>query len=657
MAMTAEGLSLGNISFNTIIDNHLLYADKTKYIYELLESHNESFFLSRPRRFGKTLLLRTIKELCTGDRERFKGLWIGQSDYSFIYHPVIYLSMPMESHSPQILRNNIVNSLHTIANNARLDIPVATPGAYLASIVNSLYQSTNSKVVVLIDEYDAPVTTNMADMTLAKDNAKILHDFFAVLKDVNVSDCIHFTLVTGITRYALTSMDSGPNHLIDISLNPQYAGICGFTIDEFDSLFFNHMESTLLRLKESGVMPPASDSTELKRQIFKWYDGYNWGGQTRVLNPYSILNFFYNDQFGPYWIQSGRPGHLTALIQRRPMDFIAPSLSSYLETELKKTSLNQLQAFPVLFHCGYLTLDTVINSSVTDDDNANTVVSYTFKLPNYELNNSYLTDCFCSIFDIKPDELTKWGTELKLAFLAKDAETVTQKFKQYLSTNTYYQRLDSEKIFHIFVTSILSCMGFKVLSEVSGPIGRLDISIELPNSIFVIIELKYLQHRINIDSKIENSIVYLYSNKIFSDDECYKFIRNAIISKIGLIKVANLCITNNVDLNNSIEQNRFISSISDQFLTQTEIEETIAVEVRRTLSKDEVEQIIRLESHKKLSKDQIDAKLTKAAEEALVQIEERDYHGPFTLRAKKFIDLALVLYGDGVTIKAAFGAN
>jgi hypothetical protein len=510
----------------------MIYADKTKYIYELIESGNKNFFLSRPRRFGKTLLLCTIQELLTADRGLFKGLWIDQSDYAFPYHPVLYLSMQMESWTPQILSDNIVNKLRIIASNANLDVPTATPGTYFTSIIESLYQSSNAKVVVLIDEYDVPVTANMDDKGLARANATILHDFFATLKDPNVSDRIHFTLMTGITRYALSSMDSGLNHLLDISLNPHYAGICGFTMEEFDSLFANHMESTLSHLKEVGGMPPDSDSADLRSEIIKWYDGYNWGGQSRVLNPFAILNLFYNNEFGFYWIQSGRPGHLTDLIRRRPMDFICPSARPLLETELKNSSLDQLQAIPVLFHSGYLTLDTIIRNSTTDNGIAENIISYTFKIPNFEINYLYLTDCFCSFFNITPEGLAIWGAELKQAFLAKDSDAVTQQFQHYLFPNTYYQRIYNEKAFHIFVKSLLSSMGFKILSEINSSPPDFNILIELSDSLFVSIGLKYLQYTVDFNTKTKNKLLYLFSTRIFSFDELDAFICNSVTNKI-----------------------------------------------------------------------------------------------------------------------------
>ncbi|MDR2142382.1 MAG: AAA family ATPase, partial [Deltaproteobacteria bacterium] len=245
--MTLKELPLGNQSFARIIDDNLLYADKTRYVYNLVTSKERNYFLSRPRRFGKTLLLSVLEELFTGHRERFQGLWIDGSDYDFPRFPVLRLSLSLESGSPEIFQQNLINRLKDNAQAAKLRqvIEARTPAAYFEKLIKALSEEANSEIAVLIDEYDAPVTRNLDNSKIAKANAKILHDFFANLKDDKVSPCVGFTLVTGITRYALTSMDSGPNHLKDISLNPKFAGLCGFTLEEFDSIFADWLAASL----------------------------------------------------------------------------------------------------------------------------------------------------------------------------------------------------------------------------------------------------------------------------------------------------------------------------------------------------------------------------------------------------------------------------
>jgi hypothetical protein len=216
--MTLKQLSLGDLTFANIIDRNYLYVDKTRYIYELLQLPERQIFLSRPRRFGKTLLLRTIKELFAGQKKSrksrkslFEGLWIKgpESDYQFPKHPVLSFNLSMKSSSPEALETDILGKLEDVADKADLTIKTGSYVAYFRRLIQALAEKDGSPVVVLIDEYDAPVTRNMDNPGLAEANAKVLHDLFATLKEDDVSAAIHLAVVTGITRYALTSMDSG----------------------------------------------------------------------------------------------------------------------------------------------------------------------------------------------------------------------------------------------------------------------------------------------------------------------------------------------------------------------------------------------------------------------------------------------------------------
>jgi hypothetical protein len=251
--MDQKKLPLGDQSFPDIINENYLYVDKTKHIYDLVTGAVSNYFLLRPRRFGKSLLLDTIHHLFKREDSLFQGLWIERHLEDIPQLPVINLSMSMGSESSDILKRNLFSILRDNAKVFGLDVEEITSDVYFRSLILALSRKSNSKVVVLIDEYDAPVTRNMEDPPVAAANAKTLHDFFATLKDNQVKECVKFTLVTGITRYALTSMDSGPNHLIDISLRPEYAALCGFTLEEFDTYFAGHMEATLEALKKKAV--------------------------------------------------------------------------------------------------------------------------------------------------------------------------------------------------------------------------------------------------------------------------------------------------------------------------------------------------------------------------------------------------------------------
>jgi hypothetical protein len=659
--MILKKLPLGSKAFSQIIDGNYLYADKTQYIYELLQDSEDSYFLSRPRRFGKTLLLNTIHELFTENRSLFKGLWIDtQSDYDFPKCPVISLTMSFDSNSPQDLVESLLHHLRHTATKYQVEVTASLPGNYFHSLITALYKKFNSKVVVLIDEYDAPVTRYMDNIELAQANAGILHDFFSVLKMENVLKCLRFTLVTGITRYALTSMDSGPNHLVDISLDPKYAGICGFTLDEFDSLFADRMESCLPSVKAAGGIVSTANVEKLKEEIFSWYNGYNWGGETRVLNPYSILNFFKYNDFTNYWIQSGRPGHLTALIQDNPLDFMEPKLELYTSEIVRKSELTMLKPVPVLFHSGYLTLDKKIHLPILNPKTNETKfqLRYSFRFPNYEVESSYHDDCFSVIFKIESlDILKTMGPELNEAFLAKDAKLVSSIFQACFSNITYHQRHEEEKNYHAFTQMALSLLGFNALSEVAGAEGRMDILIHLPSDIYLIIELKCCPRPEKLTKNEENKFLAKNAITYLSYEEVNESLATALQNKLEPEDIQEL-----------------FSKLPKRPKAKTEIDLILAQEAGKILSANEKNRALaqlareKFPTNSELNKIllkvsprpaptalEIDAILSSAAQDALEQIAQQDYPGLLNIKNKKIITMGMAVYGYGNPVKVIFG--
>ncbi|MDR2198889.1 MAG: AAA family ATPase [Deltaproteobacteria bacterium] len=657
--MTLKKLPAADLTFADIISQNLLYADKTKYIYDLLQGPKKDYFLSRPRRFGKTLLLYTMNELFNGKRELFQGLWIDGSDYDFQMFPVIFLTLSLEADSPEILKRNILVSLKDIALDYKLKIDDDTPGMYFRNLIRAISKKSKNKVVVLIDEYDTPVTSNMENLVVAKANAKILHQFFATLKDVNVLPLIRFSFVTGITRYALTSMDSGANHLTDISLNPQYSGICGFTLEDFELLFSDRLEMTLTSLKNSFKMKPTDTREDLRDKIFRWYDGYNWGGQSRVLNPYSILNFFNENSFNNYWIQSGQPNHLTAMIQDKPEDFFEPKLRSYLSAELHKSELNHLSAVPVLFHSGYLTVDKIISVEIESLDTKETemVDSYTFRLPNLEVSSSYLNVCFSSYFNrIDVKDFKNKGAELKNAILSRDAKTVSDIFSNLFSTLTYYQRPSSEMEFHTAVQLILITMGFKVRSELAGTIGRMDLCLEFDSQIFVIIELKYSPNKTKISPEKENEILASLAMHLLPIEFVDTILAEVAIKTFNNHEIYHIVSENRENINNETDKNKYLAIAALKSNHKNDINIALAEAAKKNLPRNEIKKVIFENTPKSnLTCEQIDDILTEASQKALNDIIQKDYHGPLKVWAKEFIDMGLSIYGFGSNVKAIFG--
>ncbi|MDR1037404.1 MAG: AAA family ATPase, partial [Deltaproteobacteria bacterium] len=267
-------ISKNDLTFREIIQGNFIYADKTGYIYDILKDDPTSFcFLSRPRRFGKTLLLNTLAELFQGDRELFRGLLIEKKGYKFERHPVVKFNMAFsQMSSKDELISRIMESLLKMARREGVDFIAKSYGEMLGELLEGICIKYGAKVVVLIDEYDAPVTRNILRQDVAKEITEVLHNFYTSLK-TNI-EFIRLAFVTGITRFAMTALDSGPNNFYDISLVPEFGGICGFTKSEMRTLFHDRFPDTLDALKGKGRIPLNTDIDGLKAMIEDYYDGY-----------------------------------------------------------------------------------------------------------------------------------------------------------------------------------------------------------------------------------------------------------------------------------------------------------------------------------------------------------------------------------------------
>jgi hypothetical protein len=395
--MIPKKLPLGDPIFKKIILNKQLYADKTEYIHEMLNV-SKCCFLSRPRRFGKTLLLNTISELFQGDRELFKDLWIGtQSDYGFERHPVLKFNMAYRKIStPDELTGRLERDLKQMGVEHDVAITRDSYDEILEQLLKGLSKKHGVGAVILVDEYDAPVTKHIENRNLALACRDVLHDFYTSIK-TNIK-YVRFAFVTGITRFALPPVDSGANNFKDISIDSRFAGICGFTRSEFEVLFEDRFEETLEGLKANGDLPPNADVCDLKAKILEWYDGYNWRGNERVFNPYSIINFFDEKHLDFYWSSQGWPSHLSVLIRENRLDFNQLGLAVYPKRQVTKSELSGVGLVPVLFHSGYLTIDKVIKIPRLAKNILAHEDAYTFTTPNSEVDIYLKTDIFRDIF-------------------------------------------------------------------------------------------------------------------------------------------------------------------------------------------------------------------------------------------------------------------
>ncbi len=291
MEMKKLNLPIGSSAFRNIRERGYYYVDKTPHIHRLIEG-GEYYFLSRPRRFGKTLLVDTIQELFEGGEELFRGLHIHDHwDWS-VRHPVVRLSFGSDYRESGKLENNANTQLEQIEKDAGVEPSTLTGSApdRLYRLIRELHRTTGRQVVVLVDEYDKPILDTLENGKLVRANRDYLRGLYGIIKDC--ARYVRFVFVTGISMYSKVSLFSGLNNLYDISLDPKYGTICGYTDADLDAVFAPEL--------------PKLD----RKTIRNWYNGYSWLGEEDVYNPFDVLLLFQKRQFESYWYETGTPSYL-----------------------------------------------------------------------------------------------------------------------------------------------------------------------------------------------------------------------------------------------------------------------------------------------------------------------------------------------------------
>ncbi|MDR2200127.1 MAG: ATP-binding protein [Deltaproteobacteria bacterium] len=474
-------LPLSMQSLKKIIDKGAVYVDKTYLFTDLIE--NEQIFLSRPRRFGKSLLLNSLEQMFLGNADLFSGLKIADSGYEFQKYPVIRLSMTMVSKTPEILTDRLLKNLQNIAESYNIGLRDDDPGGALQLLIKDLSEKYGERVVVLIDEYDHPVSSHMDNIVLAKANTEVLSSFYVGFKEMD--DFLRFVLVTGVTRYAMMGLSSGLNQLVDISFDPEFAAICGFTPDELDQYFGERYSSTLKDLKSTGDLPPESSEADLRQKILDWYDGYTWDGKTRILNPISILNFFKKRILNPYWsATSPSISFLTKEIETNPLSFTNTYLHGYSYLDISLATVGNVNPVPLLFHSGYLTIDKI---SRIDGD-----LQYSFTVPNFEVEKPFYKILNEYLF-IK--NIVTEAAELNEALVKRNGTLLTKIIRRLFLRipAEHYKKNEKlgESFFHMILMSYCSGLLPEVRSEPAGPVGDADLILISTGGLRAVLELKF----------------------------------------------------------------------------------------------------------------------------------------------------------------------
>ena len=334
--MERRKLPTGIQTFREIRADDRYYVDKTAWIASMAEA-GKHYFLSRPRRFGKSLLVDTLKELFEGSEELFRGLAIHARWDWTVRHPVIRVSFAAGSfNKPGQLAADFDDRLARLEEEAGLSPARTTPQGRLAHLIETLHRRTGRRVVLLVDEYDRPITDALDAPEVARDNRDFLRGVYAAIKDCDAD--VRFVFLTGVTRFAKVSLFSGLNNLYDLTLDPAYSAVCGYTEDDLDAVFAPEL--------------PGLDRERMRR----WYNGYWWLGEHRVYCPHDILNLFRLRRFRAHWFETGTPSFLVAELLRQQI--CLPALEDAFATDdlLSAFDVGDMAVEALLFQTGYLTI-------------------------------------------------------------------------------------------------------------------------------------------------------------------------------------------------------------------------------------------------------------------------------------------------------------
>lgn len=363
---------IGIQTFSEIIKNDYVYIDKTDLVWQLAH-YAKYIFLSRPRRFGKSLLTTTLESYFLGEKELFQGLKIMELEKEWQQYPVIHLSLSTvkNQESPQALRDRLLLLLRPYTDEFGRDSEEKTPGSVLAGLIARAYKKTGKQVAVLIDEYDAPLLDVLHEDKMLQPMRKVMQEFYQPLKDSEAM--VKFCFITGITKFSQLSIFSTINNLKNVTLLPRFSAICGITEQEVKTDFADGIRSMAAKYE--------CTEDEMFDRLKARYDGYHFSEESEdIYNPYSLLNAFTDNKMANYWFESGTPTFLIEQMKHFNTDIMSLEKLEVPATAFDQPTENMKNALPLLYQSGYLTIKDY--DRVTE--------AYTLSIPNQEVRVGYL---------------------------------------------------------------------------------------------------------------------------------------------------------------------------------------------------------------------------------------------------------------------------
>jgi len=463
--MKLKKMPIGISTLETILKENYLYVDKTDIAQNLIEN-GQYYFLSRPRRFGKSLFLDTLRTIFDGDKEVFKGLSIYENGYEFVKHPVIRISFNDGMFKTKKEFNKTILIILK-ENQKRLGIEceeIEDAPFCFKELIYQAHKKYNKRVVILIDEYDKPILDNIEDTEIATLMREQLKNFYSVIKGAD--EYLKFVFITGVSKFSKVSLFSGLNNINDITLDRSYSTICGYTQRDVETVFAKHLEG--------------QDFAKIQ----KWYNGYKFLGEG-VYNPFDILLFIQKGfEYRNYWFSTATPTFLLKIIEKN--NYFLPNLENIVKDDrmLDSFDVDYIELETLMWQTGYLTIHDTYESMKG--------IKYRLSIPNNEVRISLMGSVADFMSKIQNSELKQ--ESIYDALVEADFKAFEKTFKA-LFASIPYNLFTKNKMYEYegYYTSLfytyLKALGIDLVGEDVTNKGRIDLTIKMPNSI-IIIEFK-----------------------------------------------------------------------------------------------------------------------------------------------------------------------
>jgi hypothetical protein len=463
-------LPVGIQDFEDLRTTDCLYVDKTAYIYRLA-TMGKPYFLGRPRRFGKSLFLSTLKAYFLGKKELFEGLAIAGLEKDWLEYPVLYIDFNVESYTDL---TSLYKALDTNLKSLELqwgkDETDTTPASRLLGLINRAYEKTNRKVVVLVDEYDKPLVNTLDNEDLNKSMRDTLKGFYGILKSADAN--LRFVFLTGVTKFSKVSVFSDLNHLTDISLDNEFAGICGISETELTQYF----QPEINALAEENELTYDETLAKLK----KHYNGYNFARKSEgVYNPFSLLHTFQKRYFKGYWFETGTPTFLVKML--KDGNFEIPDLENNVHVfadDITDYRAEWNNPVPILYQSGYLTIKNY-NREFNE---------FILGFPNEEVKYGFLKELLPAYVPqyatVQKFSVTQFITTLR----AGDIDEFMNSMRAFYASIPYdlmKNEAKDEQYYQFIFYLLVTLMGQFVQTEVKTATGRADAVIKTADTIYV----------------------------------------------------------------------------------------------------------------------------------------------------------------------------